>query len=261
MINKIISWNIRGLGDVNKRIVVNSVLLKWRPDVVLLQETKLEVITDQLRREIWSSQDIGCHYLPSQGASGGMCILWDNSKLEVFDTLEERHTIACAFRSRVNQSECFVASVYGPRDRKERRRLWRELGDVMSLWDVPGVLGGDYNVTRFLEDKNRGNRITRAMKDFNKFINNWDLVDLPLTGEKYTWSNFQEFPTCSRIDRLIINKKWDEYYPGTYQLAKPRPTSDHTPIQLSTSAVNTGPRPQRFELMWLQDESIKERMQ
>lgn len=218
MIRNIISWNLRGLGDVNKRVVLNSVLLKWRPDVVLLQETKLEIITDQLVREIWSRQDVGYHYFPSQGASGGMCILWDKNKLEVFDTLEASHTIACAFRSRTNQSECFVALVYGPQERKERRKLWRELGDVMSLWDMPGVIGGDFNATRLVEDRNRGNRITKEINEFNRFINNWNLVDLPLTGAKYTWSNFQEFPTCSRIDRLIINNKWDEYYPDPIKL-------------------------------------------
>ena len=38
---KMISWNVRGLNDPRKRLVVNNLLWEWKCDVVCLQETKI----------------------------------------------------------------------------------------------------------------------------------------------------------------------------------------------------------------------------
>ena len=38
---KIVSWNVRGLNDLLKRLVVRNLLREWNCDVVCLQETKL----------------------------------------------------------------------------------------------------------------------------------------------------------------------------------------------------------------------------
>ena len=42
---KIISWNVRGLNDRDKRLRVRNLVRKWGPDVICLQETKMELIT------------------------------------------------------------------------------------------------------------------------------------------------------------------------------------------------------------------------
>ncbi|OVA04827.1 hypothetical protein BVC80_687g1 [Macleaya cordata] len=39
-------------------------------------------------------------------------------------------------------------------------------------------------------------------------------------------------------------------------MAKPKPLSDHTPILLRNEGVLSGPRPFRFELMWLENEAL-----
>ena len=38
---KMVSWNVRGLKDLQKRLVVKNLLQEWNCDVVCLQETKL----------------------------------------------------------------------------------------------------------------------------------------------------------------------------------------------------------------------------
>lgn len=38
---KIVSWNVRGIGAPPKRALIKSFLVKLNPDVVLLQETRL----------------------------------------------------------------------------------------------------------------------------------------------------------------------------------------------------------------------------
>ena len=38
---RMISWNVRGLNDPRKRLVVKNLLREWKYDVVCLQETKI----------------------------------------------------------------------------------------------------------------------------------------------------------------------------------------------------------------------------
>lgn len=41
---KIMSWNVRGLNDQNKRLQVHHFLKMWKADIICLQEMKLDVI-------------------------------------------------------------------------------------------------------------------------------------------------------------------------------------------------------------------------
>ena len=41
MKSKMVSWNVRGLNDSRKHLVVRNLLREWNCDVVCLQETKL----------------------------------------------------------------------------------------------------------------------------------------------------------------------------------------------------------------------------
>ena len=74
---KILSWNVRGLGSRAKRKRVKDTISKATPDVVLLQETKLEILDDLVVRDVWESRFKGWECLPSVGASGGVLVIWD----------------------------------------------------------------------------------------------------------------------------------------------------------------------------------------
>ena len=54
---KMISWNVQGLNDPQKRLVARNLLGEWKCDIVCLQETKLVGINRQLVCSIW-----GCPY-------------------------------------------------------------------------------------------------------------------------------------------------------------------------------------------------------
>lgn len=53
---KIITWNIRGLGSRRKRMILKEQLVRLRPDIVILQETKKEVIDRRLVARVWGSR-------------------------------------------------------------------------------------------------------------------------------------------------------------------------------------------------------------
>jgi hypothetical protein len=40
----------------------------------------------------------------------------------------------------------FLGGVYGPNGDVERRDLWEELAGLMSVWEAPWCIGGDFNI-------------------------------------------------------------------------------------------------------------------
>ncbi|KAG6668450.1 hypothetical protein CIPAW_01G171200 [Carya illinoinensis] len=72
---KIISWNVRGLNEINKRLRVRSLLRQWKGDIICLQETKLKHIDRNIIRSLSSCMYVGWIYLPSNGASGGILVM------------------------------------------------------------------------------------------------------------------------------------------------------------------------------------------
>ena len=56
-------------------------------------------------------------------------------------------------------------------------------------------------------------RLTPAMELFSEFVEDFNLIDLPLEGGSYTWSRGSVQPSMSRIDRVLVSQDWEEQYP------------------------------------------------
>lgn len=54
---KLVSWNVRGLNNRDKRVVVKSLMGDWKTDIICLQETKLEGYIIELATQIWGKMD------------------------------------------------------------------------------------------------------------------------------------------------------------------------------------------------------------
>lgn len=89
------------------------------------------------------------------------------------------------------------------------------------------------------------------MVRFGEFVNRWNLIDLPLKGAKFTWSNFRERPTLSQFDRFLYCNEWENLFPRRVRVALPRAISDHTPIVLESGWGFGGPSPFKFKNVWL----------
>ena len=92
---KIISLNVRGLNDKEKRLKIRNFLRSWKADIVCLQETKLELVSRGLVRSIWSCPYIDWLYLGSEGASGGILLMWDRRVVEKLRSEERRGGKEC----------------------------------------------------------------------------------------------------------------------------------------------------------------------
>ena len=91
--------------------------------------------------------------------------------------------------------------------------MWDELIGIQHYWDVPWCYIRDFNIIHFPSEWLGGLRLTLAMETFSKFIEELNLIDLPLEGESYTWSSGSDQPSMSRIDRALVSHDWEDHYP------------------------------------------------
>eukprot|EP00268_Persea_americana_P026435 TRINITY_DN2585_c1_g1_i1.p1 TRINITY_DN2585_c1_g1~~TRINITY_DN2585_c1_g1_i1.p1 ORF type:complete len:122 (+),score=11.21 TRINITY_DN2585_c1_g1_i1:358-723(+) len=94
------------------------------------------------------------------------------------------------------------------------------------------------------------------MTSFSNWINLHSPVGLQLKGASYTWSNCQDPPIMSRLDRFLISIEWMDLYPDVFQTALRKTTLYHCPIMLNSDCERWGPAPFRFELMWPEEKSF-----
>jgi hypothetical protein len=241
---------------VKKRLRVRRLLSQWKVDIVCLQETKLEMITNDLVQSLWSCPYVEWSYVASIGALGGILLMWDRRVVSKVEVCQGNFMAACSFRNVDDGMEWAFAGVYGPNRDAHRRQLWEELAGLMCIWELPWCIGGDFNVTLFHNERSGGVR-RRAVAAFADFIVEMGLMDLPLAGGVSTWANNVSW---SRLDRFLVSLDWELNYPGLMQKKLLRVCSDHAPIILMRGCVQNGKSAFKFENMWLKEEGFVDKV-
>ena len=93
-----------------------------------------------------------------------------------------------------------------------------------------------------------------------EFIEDLNLIDLPLERGSDTRSSGTDQPAMSRIDRALVIPDWEEHFPNVIQRILPRPISDHSPILLEAGGMAKGKSPFRFENQWLKTKGFVDRV-
>jgi hypothetical protein len=236
---------------------IKSLLRKWKADVVCFQETKVQVVTRELVQSLWGCAQVDWCSLGAQGASGCILIMWDRRVAERVDEWVGCFTIACSFRSICDGFNWAFAGVYGPNRDNDRLMLWEELSSLMDRWEVPWCIGGDFNAVRFLSERRGSIRYASSMEDFSQFIFDKGLLDIPMMGGQFLWSNGHSW---SRIDRFLLSSGWEERFPDVVQRRLSRALSDYFPIMLACGETRRWGGYFKFENMGLKHEGFVDKV-
>ena len=68
------------------------------------------------------------------------------------------------------------------------------------------------------------------MLHFNESISALDLIEIPLKGKRFTWSNKQHPPLLERLDWFFTSSSWTSIFPSTSASTLNMETSDHVPL-------------------------------
>ena len=105
----------------------------------------------------------------------------------------------------------------------------------------------NFNYIRYPHNRNRSGSSWQGMYSFNEAINKLALIEIPLKGRNFTWSNMQDAPLLERIDQCFTSEHWTLTYPSTMALPLARTTSDHVPIVIKIGTSIPRSKIFRFE--------------
>lgn len=118
--------------------------------------------------------------------------------------------------------------------------------DDDDLW----LLLGDFNFYRSAHNRNKPGGNFNDTMVFNNIISHLGLIELPIKGRSYTWSNMQDSPLLEQVDWFFTSVAWTNQFPNSLVLPLARITSDHLPCKVQIGTCIPRANIFRFENWW-----------
>ncbi|XP_028052577.1 uncharacterized protein LOC114257061 [Camellia sinensis] len=216
--------------------------------MVLLQETKKEVINAELVNSIWVGEKMEFMSVDSVGVAGGLLCIWNP---EVFQLKECccNHNFILLVGSIFFNFNYVIVNVYGPNDPVGRKCVWDIFVKLKTQFLAPWCMEGDFNEIISISERKCCSKRDKGMREFNDMIEQLEVSDLPMYGKKFKWCNSHKGDRWSRIDKFLLNPEWLQIF--NFKLwGLPRVVSDHCPTVLMENERVWGLRPFRFICAW-----------
>jgi exonuclease III len=108
-----VSWNCRGLGRKLKEEAVKDLVRMTSPDVLLIQETKIEEPkTFQASKNFWKKG--AGRAASTRGASGGLATFWNSSMLDLIKEHSTIHWLFTKLFHRESGHQVSLFNIYAP---------------------------------------------------------------------------------------------------------------------------------------------------
>jgi len=247
----VLSFNARGLGGVLKRKKVRELVSGQKVDFLAIQETKMEVISESVCRNLWGDDDFLFAFLPSVGISGGILSVWRKSASKLIFSFVGEGLVGVCLEWGPLKRRCLVVNIYSKCDLVGKQRLWEKLVFIRNFLGVGAwCFIGDFNSVLHREER-RGTNFDpstvsrREIGLFNDVVNNLEVEDVNLVGRKFTWYNSNGL-VMSRIYRAFISEEWGDFWGNVSLWALPRDVSDHCPMVLKGDVTDWSPKPFQF---------------
>lgn len=244
----ILSWNIRGVGARIKRRSLKKLLNKHEPWVTFVQESKMEALPPKDARSMWNCADVGICISPSHGNSGGLITLWKKSHFKLSSLRVERNWIAIEGTLITESFNCTLVNICNSCDASVRANTWNEISEYCMASQYPCLIAGNFN--EILDPSERGSNTIdyTSSSQFQVFISNLHLLEIRPSVGWFTWF---KGASKSKLDRFLVQSDWVVKFPILSASILKRCISDHCPIILKSSDFEWGPRPFRFQDVWL----------
>jgi len=246
---RIATWNIRGLGSAEKKVVVKRLLKEEHIDLIGLVETKHKDITIWDVRKLWGLQNAEWVHSPAVNGSGGLVVTWNSDSFKEISSMVTQRWVYIFGKFLKENFACAVCVIYAPNNQRDRLELWNNLREFRQQLTSPLLLMGDLNEVMFMEERRNATQVTTGMIELRDWIQDMQLCDLPI-NQQFTWMRDN---AASRLDRIMVTSEFIEKFQNMTVKCKERVLSDHFPLVLSTSEISWGPSPFRTLDGWLEE--------
>lgn len=247
---KLLNWNVCGLNCAARREAVKIMIQEAGPQIICLQETKLDNVTSFLAMEFLGHPCMCFKYLPAESTRGGILVAWNKDFVEAESPIRQLYTLSLNLTMKLSNVAFKITTVYGPTEDSLKPSFLAELVDCQPPFGMPWLCLGDFNLIYEARDKNNSNINRRMMGRFRRALDDSELLELRLQNKRYTWSNGRASPTLVHLDRVFCNKEWDAAFPATSLQALSSSLSDHSPLFLGSHQHAPRSASFRFEYFW-----------
>ena len=247
----ILCWNERGINSEEKQLAIRNAIEISGCSVVCFQETKRETFDASYVKLFCPKKFDMFEFVPSVGNSGGLITAWMSSVFTGVSVLSESFALGVRFTSTQSNDSWTLVNVYGPCADPNRALFTAWLFDLQIPNGEDWLILGDFNYIRAPDNRNRGGGNANDMLIFNEFIRSHSLVEIPIKGRAFTWSNMQTNPLLEQLDWHFTSVDWAAKYPNTLVMPLGRPTSDHVPCYVSIQTKIPKTKLFRFEDYWI----------
>lgn len=178
-------------------------------------------------------------------------MLWKSTLFSGSCVFQNSYALSVEFVSLHNGSTWLLTNVCAPCTPFGKREFLSWFRNIQMPDLVDWLIVGDFNLYRNLEDRNKPGPDVQEMLLFNEAICKLGLIELPLKGERFTWSNKQLCPLLERLDWFFTSFGWTLNYPNCWGETMTMEVSDHTPCLISISTAIPRSKTFRFENFWM----------
>lgn len=126
--------------------------------------------------------------------------IWNSSIFSGDVIISESFALGIQFTSKQSTHKWGLIIIYGPCQGDHRETYTKWLFDLNFPSSEDWLLLGDFNYIRSPENHNKPGGGVQDMFTFNDFIIAQELIELPIKGRSFTWSNMQQDPLLEQLD-------------------------------------------------------------
>jgi exonuclease III len=243
-------WNCQGLGNSSKVQFLKELIRDEKIDFIGLQETQRSHFSYSWLASLAGSKPFAWFSAPPNGRSGGLLVGFNTDVFDVRENEIGEFMIRTLILHREQNLIWNFVNVYGAAQKENKGRLLCELSSFCSRSRDPLLVGGDFNIIRKAEKKNKPGGVNKWSFLFNSIIEQNGLVEFDLNNRLFTWSNNRIDPTFEKLDRFLASREWDLAYNNINVRGLNRSFSDHVPLCIQTDVIPIGSRVFKYELCW-----------
>ncbi|KAL8488622.1 hypothetical protein ACS0TY_024783 [Phlomoides rotata] len=186
---KVMSYNVRGLGQRMKRMDVKQKIIQNRIEFCCIQESKIEEMEEKIGNDLWYNKEYDWVWREAEGRSGGIISIWNRKVFTKSSAWHMRGMLVVNGIWLEDGEQVMIINVYAPCAPAEKEKLWDAITIVLQQnEDVRTCVVGDFNAIREEHERvgRRGEIDRREIRNFTEFISSNNLIELHLKGRKFT---------------------------------------------------------------------------
>jgi len=173
-----------------------------KSEILCLQETKKDNFDISFIRNFCPPDFDSFEFLPSVGALGGLLVIWKGNAFWENLVFINRFALSVEFTSKLSNDTWLLTRIYAPCTTIGKKGIFGVVREIDMPPEIDWLIVGDFNLIRRPDDRNRDGADPNEMFLLNEAINNLGLIELPLHGRQFTWTN-KQFPPLRKIGLVL----------------------------------------------------------